>query len=180
MLLYAAEDALHVVRQRLEGICAAAALPLAGLDVQVITVPSLRLDLETDRNSLAETVATLRPRLLVLDPFVRLHRIDENASGDVAPLLAYLRELQRRYAVAVIIVHARERELGSPGMSAGGATGGSDFLPLRYCRTSNSAPAAPSIGAIVLNGPLGEIAISGQTFANSWNFRRNVMALEIL
>ena len=27
-----------------------------------------------------------QPRLLVLDPFVRLHRIDENASGEVAPL----------------------------------------------------------------------------------------------
>ena len=30
---------------------------------------------------------------MILDPFVRLHRIDENASGEVAPLLAYLREL---------------------------------------------------------------------------------------
>jgi hypothetical protein len=27
----------------------------------------------------------MRPRLLILDPFVRLHRIDENASGEVAP-----------------------------------------------------------------------------------------------
>jgi hypothetical protein len=34
--------------------------------------------------------------LLLVDPFVRVHRIDENASGEVAPLLAYLRELQRR------------------------------------------------------------------------------------
>ncbi len=123
VLLYAAEDALHVVRQRLEGICAAVGLPLAGLDVQVITVPSLRLDLETDRNNLAETVATLRPRLLVLDPFVRLHRIDENASGDVAPLLAYLRELQRRYAVAVIIVHHAKK--GGASVRAGQALRGS-------------------------------------------------------
>jgi hypothetical protein len=36
---------------------------------------------------------------------VRLHRIDENASGEVAPLLAYLRELQRRYRPAVLVVH---------------------------------------------------------------------------
>jgi AAA domain len=36
---------------------------------------------------------------------VRLHRIDENASGEVAPLLAYLRELQRRHGVAVAVVH---------------------------------------------------------------------------
>ncbi len=105
VLLYAAEDALHVVRQRLEGICAAAGVDLADLDVQVITAPTLRLDLEADRASLDETVAKLAPRLLVLDPFVRLHRIDENASGEVAPLLAYLRELQRRHGVAVALVH---------------------------------------------------------------------------
>lgn len=105
VLLYAAEDALHVVRRRLEGICAAADVALRDLDVQVITAPTVRLDLDADRASLDETVAKLRPRLLVLDPFVRLHRIDENASGEVAPLLAYLRELQRRHGVAVALVH---------------------------------------------------------------------------
>ena len=105
VLLYAAEDALHVVRQRLEGICLAAGVQLSALDVQVITSPTLRLDLDADRASLDETVAKLKPRLLVLDPFVRLHRIDENASGEVAPLLAYLRELQRRHALAVALVH---------------------------------------------------------------------------
>src|ERR1700674_5213196 len=49
VLLYPAEDALHVVRRRLDGICAAAGISLAQLDVQVITAPSLRLDLEVDR-----------------------------------------------------------------------------------------------------------------------------------
>jgi hypothetical protein len=105
VLLYVAEDALHVVRRRLEGICAAAGVELEALDVQVITSPTLRLDLDADRTSLDETVAKLAPRLLVLDPFVRLHRIDENASGEVAPLLAYLREIQRRHGVAVALVH---------------------------------------------------------------------------
>jgi hypothetical protein len=96
VLLYAAEDALHIVRRRFDGICDAAGVALADLDIQVITAPALRLDLDADRNNLADTVARLQPRLLILDPFVRLHRIDENASGEVAPLLAYLRELQRR------------------------------------------------------------------------------------
>jgi len=112
VLLFAAEDALHIVRQRLEGICAAAGVALADLDVHVITAPTVRLDLEADRKSLEETIAKLQPRLLVLDPFVRLHRIDENASGEVAPLLAYLRVLQRRYGVAVIVVHHAKKGAG--------------------------------------------------------------------
>jgi len=123
VLLYPAEDALHVVRRRLEGICAAAGTSLAELDVQVITAPSLRLDLEADRARLEQTVATLRPRLLILDPFVRLHRIDENVSGDVAPLLAFLRELQRRHAVAIAVVHHARKGAGA--IRAGQALRGS-------------------------------------------------------
>jgi len=103
--------------------CAAAGAALAELDVQVITAPSLRLDLDTDRARLDDTVARLKPRLLVLDPFVRLHRIDENVSGDVAPLLAFLRELQRRHAVAVAVVHHARKGAGA--IRAGQALRGS-------------------------------------------------------
>ena len=123
VLLYPAEDALHIVRRRLEGICAAAGASLAELDVQVITASSLRLDLDADCARLDETVARLKPRLLVLDPFVRLHRIDENVSGDVAPLLAFLRELQRRHAVAVAVVHHARKGAGA--IRAGQALRGS-------------------------------------------------------
>lgn len=123
VLLFAAEDAQHIVRRRLEGIAAAASVALANLDIQVITAPTVRLDLDADRRNLAETVARLQPRLLILDPFVRLHRIDENASGEVAPLLAYLRELQRRHDVAVLVVHHAKK--GGGGVRAGQALRGS-------------------------------------------------------
>jgi len=112
VLLYAAEDALHVVRRRLEGICAAAGVSLAGLPVHVITARSLRLDQQDDRLRLRATVEALKPKLLILDPFVRLHRIDENVSGDVAPLLAHLRDLQRRFHVAVCVVHHARKGAG--------------------------------------------------------------------
>lgn len=123
VLLYPAEDALHIVRRRLDGICAAAGCDLAELDLHVITAPSLRLDLAADRASLDETIARLRPRLLILDPFVRLHRIDENISGEVAPLLAFLRELQRRHAIAVVVVHHARK--GAANIRAGQALRGS-------------------------------------------------------
>ena len=118
VLLYAAEDALHIVRRRLDGICAAAAVELADLDVQVITAL-----LEADQAKLDQTIARLKPRMLVLGPFVRLHRIDENVSGEVAPLLAYLRDLQRRHRLAVILVHHARKGAGA--MRAGQALRGS-------------------------------------------------------
>lgn len=105
VLLYAAEDSVHIVRARLEGICTSVQVPLDSLDVHVIVDPVVRLDVQADRERLREAVTRLRPRLVVLDPFVRLHRIDENAAAEVAPLLAYLRELQRAHGCAVALVH---------------------------------------------------------------------------
>ena len=105
VLMFAAEDDALVVRQRLEGIAAAAGVDFESLDVHLITVPALRLDRHDDRQALAATVAQLQPKLLVLDPFVRLHCIDENAAAEVAPLLAYLRHLQRELHTAVARVH---------------------------------------------------------------------------
>jgi len=112
VLLFAAEDALHVVRARLEGIAQAAGARLEALDIQVITAATVRLDLADDRERLAATVAALCPRLVILDPFVRLHRVDENLSGAVAPLLAFLRELQRDHHVAVAVVHHARKGAG--------------------------------------------------------------------
>jgi hypothetical protein len=123
VLLYAAEDALHLVRTRLEGICRAARVTLADLPIHVITAPTLRLDVADDRQQLQATIAAIRPILLVLDPFVRLHRIDENASSEVAPVLAYLRELQRRFALAVVVVHHARK--GAHALRAGQALRGS-------------------------------------------------------
>jgi hypothetical protein len=112
VLLFAAEDALGVVRCRLDGICAAAGVDLAALDLDVITAPTLRIDNLDDQVRLADTIAALRPTLLILDPFVRLHRIDENVCSEVAPLLAYLRELQRRFALAILVVHHARKGAG--------------------------------------------------------------------
>lgn len=127
VLLFAAEDALHVVRARLEGICVTSGVAFdSSLDVQVITAETLRLDLPDDRLRLHDTVEELRPRILVLDPFVRMHRKDENASAEVAPMLAYLRELQRRFDTAVLLVHHARKGAGHA--RAGQALRGSSEL----------------------------------------------------
>src|SRR5215471_7366448 len=61
VLLYAAEDALHAVRERIDGIARAAGVELQALDIQVITAPSLRIDQGADRARLEETIAALEP-----------------------------------------------------------------------------------------------------------------------
>ena len=124
VLLFPAEDSLAVVRQRLEGIANAAQVGFTSLPVEVITTPSLRLDTAVDRQRLADTVQTLQPILLILDPLIRLHRLDENDASQIAALLSYLRQLQRQFQVAVILVHHARKDSNSsrPGQALRGSS----------------------------------------------------------
>jgi hypothetical protein len=127
VLVYLAEDALPVVRERVAGMARHRGLDLERVEIHVITAPTLRLDRELHRGQLLETAQRLRPRLLLLDPLVRLHGIDENNAGEVAGLLAYIRALQRQLDLSVILVHhTRKNAVG--GVAAGQALRGSSDL----------------------------------------------------
>ena len=116
-----------VVRERIEGMARHRGLDLAGVEIHVITAPVLRLDRDPDRARLLETTRRLRPRLLLLDPLVRLHGIDENHAGEVAELLAYFRSLQRQLDLSVLLVH-HTRKNAAGGVAAGqGLRGSSDI-----------------------------------------------------
>jgi hypothetical protein len=124
VLLFPAEDSLPVVRQRLEGIAAAAQVPFDALPVEVITAPSLRLDTPADRQRLSNTVQQFQPRLLILDPLIRLHRVDENDATQIAALLSFLRQLQRQFQLAVLLVHHARKDSNAsrPGQALRGSS----------------------------------------------------------
>ena len=159
VLVYLAEDALPVVRERVAGMARHRGLELAGVEIHVITAPTLRLDRDPHRGRLLETAKRLRPRLLLLDPLVRLHAIDENHAGEVAGLLAYFRSLQRQLDLSVVLVH-HTRKNAAGGVAAGqGLRGSSDLhafgdsnLYLRRSRERlvlssehRAAPASPPV-----------------------------------
>ena len=123
VLLFAAEDAGHIVRTRLQGIARAAGAAFETLDIAVIDVPILRLDHRNDRQRLLETVERIRPSLVILDPLVRLHGVDENAVAEIAPILGFLRDIQRRFETAVLLVHhARKGGATRPGQALRGSS----------------------------------------------------------
>ena len=159
VLVYLAEDALPVVRERVEGMARHRGLDLAGVEIHVITAPTLRLDREPHRTRLFATAQRLQPRLLLLDPLVRLHGIDENHATEVAELLAYFRSLQRELDLSVVLVH-HTRKNATGGVAAGqGLRGSSDLhafgdsnLYLRRTRDRlvlssehRAAPASPPV-----------------------------------
>src|SRR5271170_6396100 len=151
--------AVPVVRERVGGMARHRGLDLAAVEIHVITAAVLRLDRDRDRTRLWETTRRLGPKLLLLDPLVRLHGIDENNAGEVAELLAFVRSLQRELDLSVLLVH-HTRKNAAGGAAAGlGLRGSSDIhafgdsnLYLRRAREHlvlssehRAAPAATSV-----------------------------------
>jgi hypothetical protein len=123
VLIFLAEDPTAQVRLRIEALCRQRGLDIAALDLHVITAPSLRIDRQEDQQRLEATLAQLRPRLLVLDPLVRLHALDENSSSEISRLLGFIRQLQRTHDVAVILVHhIAKRRYAQPGLCLRGSS----------------------------------------------------------
>lgn len=123
VLLFPAEDAPTAVRDRMAGICRHRGIDFGTLSVWLIESHALKLDSADDREALEDTVGELRPRLLVLDPLIRLHSADENSASEIARILSFLRDLQRKHATAVLLVHhARKCTSNDPGLGLRGST----------------------------------------------------------
>ncbi|MFC1706527.1 AAA family ATPase [Planctomycetota bacterium] len=91
-------------------------IDLDGVPLLLLDVAALSLGRRDQLDRLRATLAEHSPRLLVLDPFVRLSDVDENSSTEVSHLLGSLRALQREFALSVVLVHhmrkAPSRDLG--------------------------------------------------------------------
>ena len=105
VLVFAAEDSLSMVRDRIAAMAQIRGISLDSLPLHLLDSPTVRLDSKHDLRRLRLTLDALRPCLLVLDPLVRLHSADENSATDVASLLGELRTIQREYQMAILLVH---------------------------------------------------------------------------
>lgn len=158
VIFFGAEDDQHAMRERFDAIAAARGATLAKAPVFLLDTTELRLDQHKHLTRLRATIASTKPRLLVLDPFVRLAKIDENSSQEVASVLGSLRAIQREFQVAILVAHHMRK---SPASNLGQQLRGSgDFAAwadstlyltpdaggsLRLSAEHRGAPAPPAI-----------------------------------
>lgn len=106
VLFFGAEDPPPDLKCRFDGIARARGVDLARIPLLLLDVAQLHLDDSAHLDRLRRTVALHRPRLLVLDPFVRLvGQLDENSAREVSCVLGALRTLQREHNVSVLLTH---------------------------------------------------------------------------
>jgi hypothetical protein len=123
VLLYLAEDSAANARDRVSGLCQHRGVNLNEVDLMLLSTPLLRLDRSDHAQRLTATVANIRPRLLVLDPFVRVQSIDENSATEVSRLLSGLTDLKRAFHLAILLVHhVRKNGSGHPGQTLRGSS----------------------------------------------------------
>lgn len=105
VLAFNAEDKPGRTKERVRAMCAAKGLRIAELDLHLIDVPRFALDDSEQAERMRATIELNRPKLVILDPLRRLHRLDEDKAGDMDPLLDVLRVWQREYGCSVMLVH---------------------------------------------------------------------------
>jgi hypothetical protein len=127
VVFFAAEDPQPRIRERFEAIATRRGLAFKTLDVHLIDVPVIRLDEERDQLRLFNTLHKLRPRLLVLDPLVRIHRADENSASEISGLLSFLRSIERGLETAILIIHHTRKDAGSSAQPGQALRGSSDL-----------------------------------------------------
>ena len=110
----------------LAALCTHRGIDIESLDVRVITAPTLRLDCDDDVRRPDATLRAHKPRLLLLDPFVRMHTADENSAQAIAAILAHLRALQRTHHAAIVVVH-HTRKNNRSGQHGQSLRGSGDF-----------------------------------------------------
>jgi len=178
VLLYAAEDSAANVRDRVAGLAKARDVALDKLAVGLITLDGLRLDVPEHRVRLGATLAHVKPRLLVLDPLVRLHHGDENSSAEVSELLGFLRGMQREHHVAIALVHhVRKSGASQPGQSLRGsgdlhAWGDSNLYLLRQqgklvLHAEHRSCPAPPPAVLALTGEPPRLTVDGSATSSA-------------
>lgn len=105
VLFYGAEDDQPSLRARFDGIARARGLRLEDAPLFLLDVTELRLDRADHVARLRATVAERKPALMVLDPFVRISRADENSAAEVSAVLGELRTIQRDFGTAILVAH---------------------------------------------------------------------------
>lgn len=105
VVFFGAEDKQSDIRNRFDGIARARGVSLDDAAIFLLDVTQLRIDRDEDLVRLRATIEEQQPLLVVLEPFVRISRADENSAAEVSAVLGELRAIQRDFKTAILVAH---------------------------------------------------------------------------
>lgn len=105
VLIFNAEDPLSMSCERAEMLCQGLGIDYKTLDIAFVDVGSLYLDNHKHIDQLRETIKDYKPDLVILDPLRNMNTLDENDSRLVPLVLNPLRQIQRDFHTAILLIH---------------------------------------------------------------------------
>jgi hypothetical protein len=84
-------------------------------NVWVGTNFGLKLDSQLGRTAIESALSAVEPQVLILDPWYKVFKGDENESADVRPILDYLDALIESYQCSVLIIHHAGKDISRRG-----------------------------------------------------------------
>jgi len=119
VLIFSAEGGYYPNRDRIQTMC-------EGIDEEskknLFVCFDSRVKIEDDENfdQLVEKIIEIEPEVVIIDPFVKFHHLDENSATDMGRILERLRCLIEDYNLAIILVHHLGKDIsnGARGSSA--------------------------------------------------------------
>jgi hypothetical protein len=80
----------------------------------------IKLEEPIDYDSLKEKIKDFKPNVVIIDPFIKFHHLEENSSRDMGIILASLRDLIEDFNISIILVHHLGKDIshGARGSSA--------------------------------------------------------------
>jgi hypothetical protein len=172
-----AEDAKGETSRRIQRLARARGVAVPQ-HLWLIDVPSLSLDDPEHQKRLMVTLTRIdNLKFIWLDPFVRLHHVDDNRANELAPIHTFLRVLSRECPQAVLALSHHANKLGASRGSTdfpafgdfnlflrrldGHTTevfridnrGGPPGQPFRYCVEDGQSEAGPTMKLVVADAP---------------------------
>lgn len=129
VIAFNAEDSPGAVtRPRVEALAAGKGVSLKDADFHLVDVSTLLIDDTRTQDRMRATIKEYQPRLVILDPLRQVHLQNEDKASDMAPLLAFLRQLQRDFGCSILLVCHERKGSGVQGERREDRTRGSNAL----------------------------------------------------
>lgn len=119
VFIFSAEGGYFPNRERIQTMCKDVEQE-ARQRLNICFDSRLKLENYTDIDKIVATIKEYQPEVLVIDPFVKFHGLEENSAKEMGHILDQLRILIEDYKLSIILVHhlGKDQTHGARGSSA--------------------------------------------------------------
>ena len=142
----------HYLQMRLKGLLAGMGIPFdeLGEKLHFAIREGVKIDAANWQSKIREACGKIRPRIIVFDPLARMINGDESSSKEMRATLDFLRNLEKEFGCAVLVVHhnrkSRDKDSQHRGHPPHGVSpsGNDGMCEMSFFRARLSEPRAGS------------------------------------